>query len=582
MREKKKGDVSPIDKTLPMGAVRGKTIAGVVLSQGKTLPPLPEDITREASVITDADYLFKIELTKHHSLLVTEMLGAGGMGKVYRATHEFKKRGGKAERGGKAAVKLIHFDPKSLGSEPEKNRRLFCESILSEVQLVTKLNHDNIIKIFVYGETEAPGETSLVPFYAMELLEGKDLKACIKEAGRMPWKESRPLILQVCSALAAAHEYEEDGKRKPIIHNDIKPKNIVITTDSEGKPKAKVLDFGLAKALAPRKQNAPQREGLWGTPDYLSPEQASFKETDHRTDIYSVGAMMYEMLSGRPPFVFNTPNDPAELSEAIGKHLKRVLEEPPAPLAVPGADIPPEVERIIFRCLEKDPDKRYQSARELRADLLGCDGGADKADMQEGGPLSAEKTEIANMPDLIEQHRAAARGRLRKRLFYAFLGVIGAGMVSSGAIVLKNKMRGGAGDNRSRISGPADAAPKSRIAEMPLLDGRALDGGAAPDTQPAKKEHTVTLKMNIGGVRVLSDGRTLCEPSAGMECSFTLAKGTEPVALTLRKRGYMDLHVSVLPDMDKSVPVRMMPEPPKRKKPKEPKKAKHKFLIDSE
>ncbi len=518
----KKGSSSPGGRTLPMeGAVSGRTVAGMPFSDRKMLPPpLPEAIIKMGAIErqaakTETDYQFKIELTNLHSLLIMEKLGEGGMGIVYRAVHEFKKGDG-VERGGFVAVKLIHFDPAMLGSDPEKRRKDLCESFISEVQLATKLSHDNIIRIFVFGETdEAPGNPNRVPFYAMELLKGSDLHELMREENQMPWGRVSFIMEQVCSALSAAHEYEEDGKPIPIIHRDIKPMNIFITQDSDGNDKMKILDFGLAKILTPAKPGVKKNEGLWGTPDYMPPEQAQCMEVDHRSDIYAVGAVMYHLLSGNPPFKFTIPENPGEFSGEWAKYLERLLEEKPQPLAGAGIEISTEAEGIIMKCLEKDPLKRYQSARELREDLKKCNaeekrnarvgfardaqrevkGVADAADS--AGYAGAQTMEI----EIIEHPKPSKGSSLfLKKLMYGAIGLSALAAVSGGFFALKNKNEPEPHSTIPRVAITRDAFTFPKKSDSGPASKPAMDSGVLPSLDAGseiKPDAQKTVKPKI-------------------------------------------------------------------------------------
>ena len=266
---------------------------------------------------------------------VLSLLGAGGMGRVYLAED--------AELGRRVALKLL---PEHLTHDAEQARRF-----RQEARAASALNHPNIIT--VYGIEQADGSSVI----ASEYIEGEPLRARLSR-GALPPSETLDIAAQIASALRAAHE-------AGIVHRDVKPENVMLRPDGY----VKVLDFGIAK-LAPRRTNI-EGDGqhgsevkttpglIMGTDRYMSPEQARGQEVDARADVWSLGCVLYEMLSGRPPFTGETASDV----------VAAVLKTEPAPLAQVATGMPAELQRIIGKCLEKDREERYPSAEELLADL---------------------------------------------------------------------------------------------------------------------------------------------------------------------------------------------------------------------
>jgi TolB-like protein len=256
-------------------------------------------------------------------------LGAGGMGEVYRARDE--------KLGREVAVKVL---PDSTARDPDALARFEREA-----RAVAALSHPNILSIFDFGSVEG------VSFAVTELLEGETLREKIA-AGALPPRRAADYATQIAAGLAAAHG-------KGVIHRDLKPENLFVTKDGH----VKILDFGLASKKTPamsEASDAPTAASLTepgavlGTVGYMSPEQARGKLTDHRSDIFSFGAVLYEMLSGERPFRGETP---AERLTAI------LRDDPPElPEVVRSA---PGLERIALRCLEKEPEQRFQNARDV-------------------------------------------------------------------------------------------------------------------------------------------------------------------------------------------------------------------------
>jgi serine/threonine-protein kinase len=268
---------------------------------------------------------------------ISEMLGAGGMGVVYRAEDE---------RLGRAVA--LKFLPPEVERDPQ-----FIERFIREARTASSLSHPNICTIFEIDERNGQH------FIAMELLEGRTLRDRLRD-GPVPLRQALELGIQVADALDAAHQ-------KGIIHRDIKPANIFLTDRGQ----AKILDFGLAKvraggdAQAQEASTASRDEGLTqpgmpvGTLTYMSPEQARGEPLDPRTDVFSFGAVLYEMATGRQAFGGSTP---ALIHDAI-------LNRSPAPVSSLNPDLPAQLDRILNKALEKDKEDRYENAAEFREDL---------------------------------------------------------------------------------------------------------------------------------------------------------------------------------------------------------------------
>src|SRR6185503_11334446 len=263
---------------------------------------------------------------------IRSQIGAGGMGEVYLALDTQLDR--------TVALKIL---PAEIASNAQRVRRF-----IQEAKAASALNHPHIITIYEVGESDS------VYFIATEFIDGVTLRESIRGT-RLSVERIIDIAIQAVSALTAAHHVS-------IIHRDIKPENIMLRRDGY----VKILDFGLAKLIEPRVTDPEgstmvnTAEGIvLGTLSYMSPEQSRGLEVDARTDIWSMGVVLYEMVAGRTPFAGAT------LSDVIAG----VLDHEPPPLARYAPDVPPELERIIKKALAKETEERYQTSKELLIDL---------------------------------------------------------------------------------------------------------------------------------------------------------------------------------------------------------------------
>jgi hypothetical protein len=256
------------------------------------------------------------------------------MGEVYRARD--------TALGREVAVKVL---PADFATDPDRLRRF-----TQEAQATAALNHPNILAIHHVGTEHG------APFIVSELLEGETLRDRLN-AGALPVRKAVEYAVQVASGLASAHD-------KGIVHRDLKPENLFVTHDG----RVKILDFGLAKLTGADGGTAEDRKTVTagtsagmvlGTVGYMSPEQVRAQPVDARTDLFSLGAILYEMVSGRRAFHGATPADT----------MSAILKEEPEPLTASTAGVPPALERVVRHCLEKNPFERFQSARDLKFDL---------------------------------------------------------------------------------------------------------------------------------------------------------------------------------------------------------------------
>jgi eukaryotic-like serine/threonine-protein kinase len=277
---------------------------------------------------------------------ILQKIGSGGMGSVYKATQPAMNR--------MVAVKILH--PKLA------NRKDLVSRFRREARAMSHLTHPNTVKVLLYGELE---DGSL--YIVMEYLEGRNLNQVVRKEGPLPVERAIPILIQVCGALQEAH-------MQGIVHRDLKPENIFLSTNGGLKDYPKVLDFGLAKVtereMRPGSVMLTQEGMVFGTPEFMSPEQAQGKVLDARSDIYSLATILYEVLTGKLPFEARTP------MEYIQHHVTKspiLLDS-----RIPGKSFPPGLGVVLARALEKRPEDRFDSASEFAEALKPFAGGAGK------------------------------------------------------------------------------------------------------------------------------------------------------------------------------------------------------------
>src|SRR6266513_2891745 len=264
---------------------------------------------------------------------IVRKLGTGGMANVYLAEDQ--------ELGRRVAIKVL--DDRHASDDQ------FVERFRREAKAAAALSHPNIVSIYDRGETDG------TYYIAMEYLDGPNLKELVRQ-GTPSIRTAITYGREILSALRIAH-------RRGLVHRDIKPHNILI--DAEGR--LKVTDFGIARSGPSQMTEA---GSIIGTAQYLSPEQARGAPVDQRSDLYSVGVVLYELLTGAVPFTGSTP------LEIAMKHLSEV-PKPPSRLR---PDVPPDLDRVVLRALAKNPDERYQNAPEMDADLARIERGLPVSD----------------------------------------------------------------------------------------------------------------------------------------------------------------------------------------------------------
>ncbi|MBW0254174.1 Stk1 family PASTA domain-containing Ser/Thr kinase [Cellulomonas sp. PS-H5] len=297
---------------------------------------------------------------------VGELIGRGGMAEVHI--------GHDARLGRTVAIKILRSD---LARDPS-----FQARFRREAQAAAGLNHPSIVAVYDTGEdvyTEPTGATAHVPFIVMEYVEGHTVRDILRDGQAVPIEEAIEITAGVLSALEYSHH-------AGIVHRDIKPANVMLTPTGA----VKVMDFGIARAVADSAATMTQTQAVIGTAQYLSPEQARGETVDARSDLYSAGCLLFELLTGRPPFIGDSP---------VAVAYQHVREIAPAPSSV-ASDVPEVLDRITAKALAKERDARYSSAAEFRADLeAAARGGAVSAPAVAAAALGAGAATQVLAPD---------------------------------------------------------------------------------------------------------------------------------------------------------------------------------------
>ena len=392
---------------------------------------------------------------------IDKVLGRGGMGTVYAGVQPVIEK--------QVAIKLLNAQ---FSADAGLVRRF-----VDEARAVNRIRHANIIDIFSFGQIGDGRQ-----YFVMEYLEGTTLAERM-ERGDLSGDEMPSFLTQICDALDAAH-----GEN--IVHRDLKPENVWIVTPKRGKPFVKLLDFGIAKLLSSGERSTTQTGMVMGTPHYMSPEQCHGKAVDHRTDIYAMGVMLYQLYSGRLPFQGET------FAEILAK---QIIDTPPPPST--HAQIPAELDKLIMRCLAKDPAARPQTAKELGLSLASIlAGAAARVQRAAGQPTSATTLSASAIEVRRREHETevAARSKGGKRVV---VGVaIGVAAAVVGAIALM-------GHGRAPVAPPpqaVDSQPPSAATPVVRRAGAARPPWsrpapvALPAEAPAAADATVGKKHHPG------------------------------------------------------------------------------------
>ncbi|MFB6842844.1 Stk1 family PASTA domain-containing Ser/Thr kinase [Streptomyces sp. NPDC056361] len=357
------------------------------------------------------------------------VLGRGGMAEVYLAQD--------TRLGRTVAVKTLRVD---LARDPS-----FQARFRREAQSAASLNHPAIVAVYDTGEDYVDGVS--IPYIVMEYVDGSTLRELLHSGRKLLPERTLEMTVGILQALEYSH-------RAGIVHRDIKPANVMLTRTGQ----VKVMDFGIARAMGDAGMTMTQTAAVIGTAQYLSPEQAKGEQVDARSDLYSTGCLLYELLTVRPPFIGDSP---------VAVAYQHVREEPQPPSNFDG-EITPEMDAIVLKALVKDPDYRYQSADEMRADIEAC---------LDGQPVAA----------------AAAMGM--------GMGMAGAPAYGGGY--------GGYPPEDQPTTALRQADPAGQTSMMPPVNADDNGGGYGYDDRPdrrrggQKKSNTSTILLVLAGILVL-------------------------------------------------------------------------------
>jgi eukaryotic-like serine/threonine-protein kinase len=365
-----------------------------------------------------------------------ELVGTGGMSSVYRAHDRLLERN--------VALKVLHEGLTTEGDHVERFRR--------EARAVAQLSHPNIVTVIDRGEQDAR------QFIVFEFVPGENLKELVGRVGPLPEREAIRLALQVARALAFAHG-------QGLVHRDVKPQNVLLTEEG----RAKVTDFGIARSLDVA-GGLTQTGTVMGTSDYIAPEQARGSHVDELSDVYSLGAVLYELLTGEVPFS----------GDNFVAVAMRHINEPPPSVRERRPDVSPRLDAAVRRAMAKDPGDRFRSMEEFAGELQGCLGELDGT-----GVSSGEQTVVVEPPSRRERRRLR-RSELDRPTIWPLI-VLLAGLAVLAAIFAAVFAFTGSGPRLSRLVGDGHGSAQHRAVS--------LTGVATFDPDGDRHEHDEAVRL---------------------------------------------------------------------------------------
>jgi tRNA A-37 threonylcarbamoyl transferase component Bud32 len=471
---------------------------------------------------------------------IIKRLGEGGMGTVYLGEH--------ATIGKKFAVKVL--------SHEFAHKEDLRERFLQEARAASMISQENVVEITDFGDTP---DGSV--FFIMEFLQGEDLSDTVKDQGRLPWARVKPIMLQICRALAAAHD-------AGIIHRDMKPENCYRIKRGKNEDFIKVLDFGIAKVTSEEEGEGKglTRTGMiFGTPEYMSPEQAQGAKPDHRVDVYAVGVILYELLTGRVPFTADT---------FMGILTKHMFEVPEAPSAVvPDANIPPEVEAIILKAMQKDRELRFADMREMAEAIEAVGTGAAAVDVvseniarPSTGQMAFTGGRPTPMPGTVPPVAATyeEQPKSNKGLVFGIIGGLALVAAGIGAFIAF----GGTGEKTADTATEDPAAVAAPPAEEEKVEEVVEEVPEEPEhvKEIAVGTETVTYHIATTDPEGNEVQASILDPrdngsygKTNTEEGVEVEKSSEEMDLILKAKGFEPMPIKIIPTGDKNFEYELQP-----------------------
>jgi serine/threonine-protein kinase len=404
------------------------------------------------------------------------VIGQGGMAEVHR--------GRDVRLGRDVAIKLLRSD---LARDPS-----FQGRFRREAQAAASLNHPSIVAVYDTGQDQTGNETT--PYIVMEYVEGRTLRDVLATEGRLLPQRAMEITAQICAALEQAH-------RAGIVHRDIKPGNVMLTPGGE----VKVMDFGIARAVTGSSATMTQTASVIGTAHYLSPEQARGEHVDARSDIYSTGCMLYELVTGAPPFSGDTP---------VAVAYQHVREDPIPPSGV-EPEVPAAIDAIVLKAMAKNPGHRYQTAAQMRADLERALAGQPV----EAAPVYTDDNTTILAPPATTVLLRQPQRRPGRVLAYLALGVAAVLVFLVALLLAGSLLKSGGGEvNTPSVIGLSLGDAKALLAAKGLRAGKLLSA------------YDNSGKYAVGEV-ISQDPQPDILLSKGQSVDLTVSKGIEMIVV---------------------------------------------------
>lgn len=484
---------------------------------------------------------------------IVRKIGEGGMGTVYEAHHEAIEK--------RIALKVLH---EQYSSSPEVLERFKQEAVSA-----SRIKHQNVIDVFDFGQLP-----SGACFIAMEYLDGMDLGDALQKRGAFPADEAIRITIQICRALGLGHT-------RGVVHRDLKPENIFLQRTLEGDEVVKIVDFGIAQlrsndeavqSVKQARQRRLTKTGMiFGTPEYMAPEQARGQDVDHRSDIYSTGIILYELLTGAVPFLGES------FLEVLNK--QSLAQVPPLNEANADVVISKELSRVVYRALEKEPDDRFPAMKELSSALLRTPEGrsvrshissiSSREDLESDDELRLENASVpapksGDGTAMFGSPGAPALEGSESVPVHSQRGLTAA-VVGVSALILAIGAYVAFGGEEQQKEPLAEAIKETTPAPSPAPTPAPAEPEQAPEASPAPTPEKVQLRISSQptGAVVKKDGFQVCEATP---CELRVEQG-EALSLTA-ELGKAKGEAKVLAQSDQGVSIKLIAPATPRPRPR--------------